>query len=196
MRRQRSTLRAGALIAVSALALHELRYLIGYGHGADEAIAAQGHAYLPIAGGLVSLLLALAAAQLARALLAPRRRPGGEPRPVPFWLAWALASAALLTVYAGQELTEGLLAAGHPGGLAAVAGHGGLVAVPLAAGFGLLVALALRGARAAIAAVASRRRAAAPRPRPILARPAPGPVLAPDSVIARNLAGRAPPAVS
>ena len=60
MRQQRSTLRAGALIAASALALHELRYLIGYGDGSGRAVADQGHSYLPAAGALVALLLALA----------------------------------------------------------------------------------------------------------------------------------------
>jgi hypothetical protein len=194
---QRSKLRAGALIAAAALALHELRYLVGYGDRAGQAIAEQGHSYLPAAGALVALALALAGVQLAAMLAGALRGPADERRP-PFSLVWALASAALLAIYAGQELTEGLLAAGHPAGLDAVAANGGLVAVPLALGFGLLVAIGLRGARAAIAAVEERRRAAMPRPgrRAAPVHPAPAPLLAPMSPIARNLAGRAPPAAS
>jgi hypothetical protein len=194
---QRSKLRAGALIAASALALHELRYLVGYGDRAGQAIAEQGHSYLSVAGALVAFALALAGVQLAAVLLGALRGSADERRP-PFALVWALASAALLAVYAGQELTEGLLAAGHPAGLDALAGNGGLVAVPLAVGLGLLVALGLRGARAAIAAVAKRPRAAVPRPwrRVALVHAAPAPALAILSPIARNLAGRAPPAGS
>ena len=198
MREQRSRLRAGALIAASALALHELRYLVGYGDGAGRAIAEQGHSYLPAAGALVALALALAGVQLAAALAGVARRPGAERHATPFKVSWALASAALLGVYAGQELTEGLLASGHPSGLAALASDGGLVALPLAVGLGLLVALVLRGARAALAATSDRPAAAMPRARRLLAvvRPAAAPLLAPTSPIARNLAGRAPPAAS
>lgn len=190
MRQGRSTLRAGSLIASSALALHELRYLIGYGDGSASAVAEQGHTYLPAAGAIVALLLALAIAQLARALAGDRREPR---RPLPFLLVWALASVALLAVYCGQELTEGALSAGHPSGLAALAAHGGIVAVPLAAAFGLLVAVVLRGARAAIAAAARRRAAPRARTRVVMAAPGPAPALALASVIGRNLAGRAPP---
>jgi hypothetical protein len=194
---RRSKLRAGALIAASALGLHELRYLIGYGGDAGRAVADQGHAYLPLAGALIVLLIALAAVQLAAAVVGAVGTGAGERRPAPFWLVWALAGLALLGVHAGQELAEGLLASGHPAGLAAITAHGGLVAVPLAFGLGLVVALALRGAEAAIAA-ARRSRPPAPPRRAALREPRPGAVLgAPRScVLARNLAGRAPPAVS
>jgi hypothetical protein len=194
MREQRSTLRAGALIATSALALHELRYLIG----APPATAGDGHGYLPVAGAVASLLLALAGAQLVHALIGATRASAHERGPVPLRTAWPLASAALLAVYCGQELTEGMLASGHPGGLAALTAHSGLVAAPLAVGLGLFVALALRGAGAAIAAAARRRRAQAPRVaiRPAPARPAAAPAIALDSPLARHLAGRAPPASS
>jgi hypothetical protein len=194
MRQRRSTLRAGALIAASALALHELRYLVG----SPPAAAGDGHGYLPVAGALVALMLGLAGAQLARALVLATRGFGADRGPMPLRAAWPLASAALLAVYCGQELTEGVLASGHPGGLAALVAHGGLVAVPLAAAFGLLVALALRGARAAIARAARRPRAARPRvpARLAIARLVAAPGLALDSPLARHLAGRAPPASS
>jgi hypothetical protein len=198
MRDQRSRLRAGALIAASALALHELRYLVGYGDAAGRAIAEQGHSYLPGAGALAALAIALAGVQMAASLSGVLRGPAVERRPASLKLTWAFASVALVGVYAGQELTEGLLSSGHPTGLAAVFGNGGLVAVPLAAVLGLLVALVLRGARAALRAAAERPAAAMPRPRRLfaIARPVSSPLLAPCSPIARNLAGRAPPAAS
>jgi hypothetical protein len=199
MPEQRSTLRAGALIAASALALHELRYLIGYGDASGQALASQGHSYLPAAGALVALALALAAAQLVTALAHVLRGDRSERRPAPLWLAWSLGTLALLGVYTGQELTEGLLASGHPAGFDAVVADGGLVAVPRAIGVGLLVALVMRGAHAAIAAVARRGRTALPSPARALraVRLVAAPVRGPSSsVIARNLAGRAPPVAS
>jgi hypothetical protein len=193
MREQPSTLRAAALIAASALALHELRYLIGYG-GSSGALAGQSHAYLPVAGALVAAVLALAAAQLVRGL----RRGGADARATPLWRSWGTCTLALLVVFCGQELTESLLAGGHAPGPAALTADGGGWAVPLALGFGLLVALVLRGAGAALAAVARRsRRATWARGREARrVRLAPAPWTAATSPLARNLAGRAPPATS
>ena len=68
MRPGTPTVRLAAVIAVAALVLHELRYLIGFGDHAGEALAARGHAYLPFAGGVAGLLLALAGAQLLVAI--------------------------------------------------------------------------------------------------------------------------------
>jgi len=65
---------------------------------------------------------------------------------------WLVASVALLAIYVSQETVEGLLSAGHPGGVAAVFGHGGLVAVPIALAIGGLIALAQRGAGVVLAA--------------------------------------------
>lgn len=193
MPEQPSTLRAAALIAASALALHELRYLIGYG-GSSGALAGQSHAYLPVAGAIVAAVLALAVAQLVRGL----RSGGTDGRTTSLWRAWGLCTLALLVVFCGQELAEGLLAGGHPSGVEALTADGGAWAVPLALGLGLFVALVLRRAGAALAAAARRRRRA-PRVRKRAALPArppagPGPVAL--SPLARNLAGRAPPATS
>ena len=193
MREQPSTLRAAALIAASALALHELRYLIGYG-GSSGALAGQSHAYLPVAGALVAAAIAVAVAQLVNGL----RGGGADARATPLWRSWGLCTLALLAVFCGQELTEGLLAGGHASGPAALTADGGAWAVPLALGLGLLVALVLRGAGAALAAAARRRRRA-PWTRGREARrvhPAPAPLPAATSPLARNLAGRAPPATS
>jgi hypothetical protein len=159
------TLRAAALIAIASLALHELRYVLGYGSHAGEALADQGHSYLPGAGIAAAVLLALAAAQLLRLAARAWRTGAGSGAPMPFGLAWLCAGLALTGVYTGQELLEGAFASGHPGGLDAVASHGGLVAYPLAFALGAVVALALRGAHAAVAAAArlGRARAGAPR---------------------------------
>jgi hypothetical protein len=183
-------LRATALVAVAALALHELRYLIGYGGGTPEALASQGHSYLPVVSGLAGVLLALALAQLAARVL----RGSGERNPRGFRSAWALASVALLAIFVGQESLEGLLSSGHPAGVAAVTAHGGLVAVPLALALGGLVALGLRSASRLVAGAARRRLPLPSRPRLVQRRPdlrVPRPRA---GVLALNLAGRAPPA--
>jgi hypothetical protein len=165
-------LRATGLIAVASLALHELRYLLGYGSHAHDAIAAQGHGYLAAASLGAVILLALAASQLLGAMTRAWRTGSGAGASLPFGLAWLAAGLALGVVYSGQELIEGAFASGHPAGFAALAGEGGLVAYPLAFALGALVALALRGAEAAIAAVARRApRARLPRERPARARP-------------------------
>ena len=152
------TLRATALITAASLALHELRYVLGYGSHAHEALASQGHSYLPLAAALAAVLLALAAAHLLARLARAWRTGVGDGAPLPVGLAWLAASLALAGVYTGQELLEGALAEGHPGGLAAVTANGGLVAYPLAFALGALVALLLRGASAVLAAVARRPR--------------------------------------
>jgi hypothetical protein len=148
------------------LALHELRYALGYGSHADEELAAQGHGYLPFATLAAGLLLALAAAALLAGVVRAWRTGAGEGAQLPLGLTWLAASLALTGVYSGQELLEGALAAGHQGGLGALAGHGGLVAYPLAFALGALVALALRGARALVGAAARSRPPLLPRARP------------------------------
>jgi hypothetical protein len=121
----------------------------------------------------------------------------GHARP-PAWRGFLrlalLIGATLLALYSCQELLEGMLSSGHPGGFDGVFGDGGWWAVPLSLACGLVIAAALRGARAAIRWVASRHRrlkashgrpAPAPRPRRLaLPRPVP---------LAGAAAGRAPP---
>jgi hypothetical protein len=143
------------------------------------------------------VLLALAGAELAAAFARAHEGRSDGRSSAPFPAIWALASAALLGVYVCQELAEGLLAAGHPGGLDAIVAGGGLVAAPLALGLGFLVALALRGTHAAVEAIARRGRAT-PRAKRVArrSRPFAAPVARPSSVLARKLAGRAPPVPS
>jgi hypothetical protein len=191
-------IRAGALIAVGALGVHDLRYVLAYHGHAGEELALQGHAYLRFATPLIAGLVVLAAAALAaRVMRAYASGDGNEPRPLPSTSRmWALAAALLIGVYSTQEWVEGLLSSGHPGGIAAPFSHGGWVALPLALTIGLLIALLLRGAAAAIAVAASKGRArlrqAAPAQLPSsVARSVwSAPKL---SVLARRLAPRAPP---
>lgn len=179
-----------------ALGVHGLRYLLAFGDEADAALA-HGHGYLALLTPLLGTLIALGlAVGLIRVAAAASVHSGAFVRVRRLWPA---ASTALLAIYAGHELVEGLLAPGHPIGLAGVFGSGGWVAVPLAFGFGAVVALGLRVSRAVrsarplrIAAV----RLALPTAAIHLTAP---PVDAPrrsGGLLAEHLAGRAPPVAS
>ena len=95
-----------------------------------------------------------------------------------------------------QELLEGWVLAGHPGGLAGVLGHGGWWAVPASVAVGAAIAALLRLATVAVDAAA--RLGATRRVRAPLAllrwalTPASHPRLVP---LASAAAGRAPPLV-
>jgi hypothetical protein len=178
-----SMLRATALVTVAALVLHELRYMIGYGSDSHEALASQGHAYLPLAGALAGGALAVAGARFVARLL----RPAAEERAPRLVKAWLYASVALLVIYACQESVEG----------AALASHDGVVVIPLALVLGGLVAFVLRGASRVLSAAVRRAHAVARRKPPTAPRPR---LRAASSaragLLALNLAGRAPPAVA
>jgi hypothetical protein len=185
-----SKLRLVALLCSGALAVHELRYLAGYGGAADEALSDHGHAYLAAVMPLLALLLAALFGHFMWGLAG--RREGG-------WSAGrcttALAFAgALLAIYTGQELVEGLLAPGHPEGLDGVFGHGGWLAVPFSALVGGALSLLVRGARRVVEAVQRLGRVqvfvAAPPPAALAAA---APLLVLPAPLARLGAGRAPP---
>jgi len=144
----------------------------------------------------VLLLLGFAAGQVLLALRRALRSATASPAP-PFGLLWLSSICALLAVYCGQELLEGVLSSGHPSGFAALAVDGGWSALPLAVGLGLLVALALRGVAAAEALVAKRARARRGRVRaPRARRPRPDAERPLISVLALKLASRAPPGLA
>ncbi len=191
----RLALRATAALAVGTFALHQLRYALGYGDAAMQTLAAHGHGYLALVTPLIALLVAVAAGQFLAQLA--RARGGGDVAGGSGRLGcvWAAAAAVLFATYAGLELLEGALSPAHPGGVEAVLGGGGWWALPLSVAIGLLVALAMRGADACIALAAARsarpsRQLAAPLPRRSSAD------LPAARVLARNLAGRAPPSAS
>jgi hypothetical protein len=188
-----SRLPATAALAVGAFALHQARYLAGYGEASGDALAAHGHGYLTLLAPLVALLAALGAAQVVVAVA--RAEPGLTPprRARRFASVWLVATLALLATYAGQELLEGALAPGHPTGMAALLAGEGWWAFPLAAAIGLAIAALLRAATAAVEA-AGRRRRPARRHWPLPAAPPPSSVHLPALPVAgRHLAGRAPP---
>jgi hypothetical protein len=190
----------------AVLTVHQLRYLLAFGSGSGQELEKEGHQYLSALAAPIAMLVAIVAG-LFFARLASAWRVGGDavasgpsgsvegavPRRSFARLALSIA-AALLVLYSCQELLEGMLSTGHPGGFEGVFGDGGWWAVPLALACGTVVAAALRGARAAIRWVVTRHRPTGPshgRPVPALrprrlALPRPVP-------LAGAAAGRAPP---
>jgi hypothetical protein len=184
-----------ALVAAGWWAVHQLRYLLAYGAGAEGALHHDGHAYLAPAAPVVAGLLALAAARLlVRAAASPPARCARAWR---LLVMWPVCAAALLGLYAAQELTEGMLASGHPKGPAGVVGHGGWIAVPVAIVAGLAIAAALRmGERIERGRVVVLDELADALPRPLTALLMPAQHLAvPTRALARQGAGRAPPSL-
>ena len=194
MSRRRLQFRVGALLAGGALGLHELRYVLAYGGDAPAVLDHHGHAYLAVVAPCVGVVIALAVASLLVRVARSPGMAGAEPR---VRLLWPAASATLLLVYGGQELAEGALAAGHPDGIAGILGHGGWVAIPVALAIGGVVAVTVRGAAAAEGRAPT---LALPLPRADRSPPSPRPSgrtpTFPADVLARHLAGRAPPALS
>ena len=192
MRSRAWRLRAVALLVPGALAVHDIRYLLGYGDP-GRALAQQSHGYLGSVSLFAGSALALAAAELVGRYARARRGAGAGGAPPGFRALWAAASVALMAVYASQESIEGAVSAHHPAGLAGVLGHGGWTALLLAIAVGAVVALLLRGAHAALVRAAGRSDAP---PRARRDRPAPRPRdlgLPRAGGLARNLAGRGPP---
>jgi hypothetical protein len=186
-------LRLISLLGAGSIMVHELRYAIGYGGLANQALIAQGHSYLPFLEALVLVLVAGAMLRFGRSI-ARARRGECEPEAARFTTLWLCASAALAGVYTLQESFEGAVAPGHPAGLIGVFGHGGWTALLLSLAIGAVIALLLRGAYEVIRYVA-RQHASRPRPAPAWRpwRPRLLPFARRLDVLAWNLAGRAPP---
>jgi hypothetical protein len=171
VRRQGSLPRSAALIALAALAVHQLRYGLAYGSKAHAELAAQGHTYLlhslPV---LIGLGVATLAAGLLRAALGTT--PGGavgstgwrSRMPVSAAARALLYAASIASAFAIQETVEGLLFAGHASGIAAVFGNGGWLALPLALVCGAICTL-LDGGLAKLESLVARRPPASMRPR-------------------------------
>ena len=144
-------IRAAALMPAAVLSVHQLRFQLAFGDRADGKLAAEGHQYLGALAPVVAMVLAIGVGLFLATLARVWRRgidEGESRRPASaFPKLWLLAAASLLAIYCGQELLEGFLVSGHPGGIAGVFGDGGLWAIPLSAALGALVALGLRGRR-------------------------------------------------
>jgi len=182
------------LLPVGAFVVHQLRYRIAYGPQASAQLAAQGHSYLDSFAPWLVLLLCLATgsfvARIAQALATGR--PTARRRS--FGAVWAASTGLLIAIYAVQESLEGLVAAGHPSGLAGIVGHGGWWAGVAAVAVGAFIALLLQVATAVVHAVA---RAATSRRRARFAfarlRPAASASVVRPRPLATARAGRAPP---
>lgn len=139
--------------------VHQLRYALAFGSDASRELADQGHSYLHELTPWIMLAVALGAGGLT-ARVARAWRSGQADHPLGRGLPglWGLASVALFSMYVGQEFLEGLLATGHPQGLAGILGEGGMWALPAAIAVGAVLALVVRGSRLLVARVAARRR--------------------------------------
>lgn len=190
-----STLRVTAFLLVAALGVHELRYVLAYGGRASDELAHQGHGYLMTLTPLVGVILAFALGGLLTGLARSGERE--PPTTVRFRKLWPLATAGLLVIYGSQEMLEGMLSPGHPGGINAILAGGGWVALPLALVGGLATALAVRiaefvqrhAARPLVISIAWMVRLCAP-PRLLALPPA---WVRIERLIAMHLAGRGPP---
>ena len=115
-----------ALFPPAAFAVHQLRYWLAYGSDAGVELQRTGHSYLHSVVPWLVLLLALAVGGFLRAL---GRAFAGQTSRARFTLSltamWLTCSAALIAIFACQEFLEGLLATGHPAGLAGIFGYGG-----------------------------------------------------------------------
>lgn len=180
-------------MSAAALTVHQLRYEVAYGDNSGSQLAAQGHDYLGFLTPVVAMLVAAAAGLFIIELGRARAGQLGRSVAAGFPLLWVTASISLLAIYSGQELAEGVLSSGHPGGLIGVFGHGGLVAVPLSVLLGAIVAAFLRGAESAVTWAAARARVRRSRRRPVsFPRPLDAPRF-PSAPLAASAAGRAPP---
>lgn len=192
--RGESSPRTAALIALGAMAVHQLRYRLADGSRTGQVLAEQGHAYLT---GALPILAAFVLSALAASLLPALagRIPGS---PASFRARAIGFALSLFCVFAAQESLEGLFSAGHPSGIAAVLSGGGWLAVPLAILVGCMCALAERrlvGLERRVASAARKRRSsrhAPPRssrkPRAVFLHPSASP-------LAFGIASRPPPAL-
>jgi len=186
----------GALVPAGALAVHQLRYWLAFGHGATAELLAQGHSYLHSLVPWIVLLIAISAGEFLRAL---GRALGGRcslPRyTLSFAALWLVCAACLVAIYVCQEFLEGLFATGHPGGLVGIFGYGGWWSLPAAMAVGLVLAAVFHGARWVLGEVAQRRRrpAGAPPRRALVARAPRESILPRLEPLADGWSGRGPP---
>ena len=187
------------LLPPAALAVHELRYVLAFGPNAGIELQRQGHAYLHSFAPWIAVAAALVAGAFLRALgRAFTGRTSVSRLSVSFATLWLACTSCLIAIYVGQELLEGVFAAGHPTGWIGVFGYGGWWSIPVAACIGLVLAAVYHAAdwvlgevsrRFGAAVRARRRRPPSPiRPaRRALPRPAP---------VAGGWSGRGPPALA
>jgi hypothetical protein len=186
-----------AVVPAAAVAVHQLRYWLAFGSSAGVELQRQGHSYLHSLAPWIVVALAWAVGAFLSALGRAMNGHTSAPR---YGLSlcglWLGCAATLVGIYCGQELLEGLLATGHPAGMAGIFGYGGWWAIPAALCVGLVLAALLHGARWVLREVASRHGRGVPSPSsPARSLPRPAgfsvPRLAP---LALGWCGRGPPA--
>jgi hypothetical protein len=183
-----------ALLPLAALGVHDLRFHLAFGHDADHELATEGHAYLGALSPLCVLLAAGVAAELVVRFSRARSGGGDSRHPHALSRLAAAIALALVAIYVGQELLEGFLSSGHPGGLEGIFGDGGWWAIPLAGLFAWVIALFVHGAARAIALAARHRPVGPSRRRTARAFIRPAEIQLPRlSPFARSAPGRAPP---
>jgi len=170
--RTTSALRTGAVLALGAFGVHQLRYLAGLGHGAGGS----EHSYLNIVLPFLVVLTASSAVGATAAALTSRSATGRS-------AGWAFCTAALLVIFCAQETAEGL----------APFAHGGWTAVPIATVIGRVVSLLLSVFRSVERRLVTSRRRIPRAPSTLgRARPCDGRALAREP-LAFGLARRPPP---
>jgi hypothetical protein len=126
--------RLASILAVGAFGLHQLRYLIAFGGSS----ATEGHRYM--ADLLPPIAVLVLAAFLATLI---RGTEGATPERTPLARRIAVFAGALLAIFVGQEMLEGLFA-GHSAGAATLLSDGGWIALPFALAIGTVAALLAR----------------------------------------------------
>lgn len=185
-----------ALVPAAALAVHQLRFWLAFGGGASAELARQGHSYLQSVVPWIMLVVGLGVGAFLWALgRALRGQTSGPRYTLSLGALWMVCSSCLVAIYVGQEFLEGLLAVGHPAGLAGILGSGGWWSIPAALCVGLVLAVVFHGARWVLdelahrartpARFASVRRVGAPRVIDVLVRRL--------SPLAEGWSGRGPP---
>jgi hypothetical protein len=151
-----SALRPVTLIAGGAFAVHELSYLAGFGTAGSNAPV--DHSYVAALLPPLAILAALALfATVERGVAGRRAQPAS---PLTRVLTYA---AAILALFIGQEMVEGLLASADPIQIGTVLAAHGVVAIPLAVALGFVVWLAMRGLETVEARIATRFDQSTPR---------------------------------
>ena len=177
-----------------ALLVHQARYSLTYGARANAELTAQGHSYLHSLVPWTIFALGVGASMfLHRVARAARTGRTGAFTTASAFVLWSATTAALLAIYAVQEVLEELSISGHPDGMAGVFGDGGWWALPAAAVAALAVVALLRLGRVVL------RLASKQGGRPLRAHG--GQLRLPSSIsllapapLALARAGRAPPA--
>ena len=182
-----SALRPVTLIAGGAFAVHELSYLAGFGAAGSHAPA--DHSYVAALLPALAILAALALFATVERGVAGRRAPPASPP------ARALTyAAAILALFFGQELVEGLLAGADVVQIGPVLAAHGVVAIPLALALGSVTWLAMRGLETVEARIATRFDQSTPRRAARLGlRPRWLDVVLSPAMLAGSAAPRAPP---